>query len=404
VLLTLARLFRLYVRLSAEAREAAETFRDTAHTASGWIWRIDNDYRITYASEGITALLGYDPAEVIGRNAMELLVFDEDHARIDADVQASRVPGGWSGWRTRVRHRDGSERYVLSSATPVYGDHGELLAYRGFTADITAEVEAAGGRAARSRAHDEEVARIEAVLADPEALRIVFQPIVDTTHHRVVGVEALSRFTAGPQRPPNEWFAEAWRVGYGPVLELRALQQAYRHLPALPPAAYLSLNVSPATMLDPRFAELLAGLGPDAARIAIEVTEHAMVSDYDALAGVLTRVRQHGIRLAVDDAGAGYASLQHILKLRPDIIKLDRGIVAGADLDPARAALVVAMSSFAASLGISVVAEGVENAGELAVLTRAGIPYAQGYHLGRPAAVPLPGEPEPLAVLTEASA
>ncbi len=393
VMVTLTRLFRLHARLSAEAQEASEMFRDTAHVASGWIWRIDTGNRITYSSDGIRDLLGHEPADVIGRDAMDLLVFDEDRARMDAAVQASVEAGGWNRWQTRVRHRDGSVRYVRSSATPVHDAHGRLLAYRGFTADVTAEVEAIGEEHARALAHAEALARIEAALSDPRVLDVVFQPIVDTRYHGIAGMEALSRFTAEPHRPPNEWFAEAWQVGHGPSLELLALRKAYELLPALPPEAYVSLNVSPATMLDARFAVLLDDVGPDAARIVIEVTEHAAVSDYDALTAVLRQLRSRGIRLAVDDAGAGYASLQHILKLRPDIIKLDRGIVGGAGSDPARAALVVAMSTFATSLGMAVVAEGVENAGELAVLTDAGIPYAQGYHLARPAAVPLPEWP-----------
>ncbi len=393
VMLTLSRLFRLHTTLSARAQEAADLFRDTAHTASGWIWRIDDGGRITFSSEGVRDLLGHEPADVIGRDAMDLLVFDEDRAQIDAAVQASKGTGGWSRWQTRVRHRDGSVRYVRSSATPVYDAHGRVLAYRGFTADVTAEVEATGEEHARALAHAQALSRIESALSDPQTLRIVFQPIVDIAEHSITGVEALARFAAEPHRPPNEWFAEAWQVGHGPSLELLALREAYRQLPLLPPDTYLSLNVSPATMLDPRFAVLLDELGPDAARIVIEVTEHAAVGDYDALSAVLRQLRCRGIRLAVDDAGAGYSSLQHILKLRPDIIKLDRGIVDGADTDPARAALVLAMSAFATSLGMAVVAEGVENARELAVLADAGIPYAQGFHLARPVAAPLPGWP-----------
>jgi PAS domain S-box-containing protein len=398
VIVALTALFRQHARLSAQAERATELFRDTAHTASGWIWQIDVGYRITYSSAGVLDLLGHHPADVIGRNPMDLLVFDEDRERIDADVQATFSTGGWHNWQTRVKHRDGSVRYVRSSATPVYGKNGDLLAYRGFTSDVTAEVEATGAESRRAAEHAAAAARIERALADPHGLQMVFQPIVGTGHRGVVGVEALSRFPAAPHRPPNEWFDEAWQVGHGPDLELRALREAYRYLAALPPAAYLSLNISPATMLEPRFAAFLDEVGADAARIVIEVTEHAAVADYDALSGVLRQLRSRGIRLAVDDAGAGYASLQHILRLRPDIIKLDRGIVAGADSDPARAALVVAMSSFAASLGMAVVAEGVENEAELCVLADAGIPYAQGFHLGRPAAVPLPDRSGRIAV------
>jgi EAL domain-containing protein (putative c-di-GMP-specific phosphodiesterase class I) len=217
----------------------------------------------------------------------------------------------------------------------------------------------------------------------------MLQPIADLGRQEIAGVEALARFADEPYRPPNEWFAEAWDVGLGADLELRAIELAYARLSELPQHTYLAVNVSAQTLLDDRFTDLLTGLGDDARRVVVEVTEHAAIDDYDLLAGIVQRIRSLGARLAVDDAGAGYASMQHILRLRPDIIKLDRSIVADSDLDPARFALIGAMANFASSLGMTVVGEGVETPGELAALAENRISHAQGYYLARPAADPV---------------
>ncbi|MEV6302965.1 EAL domain-containing protein [Actinoplanes sp. NPDC051861] len=226
--------------------------------------------------------------------------------------------------------------------------------------------------------------RISGLLRDDAGVEVVFQPIVDITGRRLAGVEALSRFPGEPYRPPNVWFDEAWEAGLGPELELRAVAAAFERLPELPDSAYLSVNVAPGTMLDPRFLALLDGLGHHASRIVVELTEHAVVDDYTAITGVVEQLRSRGARLAVDDAGAGYATMQHILRLRPDIIKLDRAIVDRADQDPARRALMAAMAAFAASLDTTVIAEGVETAEEVEVLLETGVRLAQGYFFGRP--------------------
>jgi PAS domain S-box-containing protein len=386
VVATMYRLVRVYRALAATAQEAVEAFQDTVHTAHGWVWRIDADYRIVYSSEGIRALLGYEPDEVVGRHAVDLLVPEEDRAAVTADVQASLTQNGWRDWQTRVTHRDGTIRYVRSSATPVHGSSGRLVAYRGYTADVNA----AAAEQAQQRELRETRRRIEQMLRDPDAVHTVLQPIVDVRRQRITGMEALSRFSAEPYRTPDLWFGEAWQAGLGPDLELHAIARAFEWLPRIPRDAYLSINASPLTIVDVRFAALVAGLGPDACRVVVEVTEHAAVNDYDTLSVAVQHLRRTGVRLAVDDAGAGYSSMQHVLRLRPDIIKLDRGIVADIDRDVARRALVTAMAGFAASLDMVIVAEGVENAEELAVLTEAGVRNAQGFFLARPSTDPSP--------------
>ena len=383
------RLVLLHRTLADSARSALDAFRDTVHNTNGWVWRVDAEGLITYSSPGVRDLLGYEPEEVVGLVAFDLLVMDEDRATVSARLEEGRNGDGWRHWRTRIRHRDGSVRHVVTNAIPVRDGAGRFVAFRGCTYDVTDAVVAAEAEQLRLATHSEARERIERVLLDPSSLHMAFQPIVDLGTHRVVGLEALARFTPAPHRPPNLWFDEAWNVGLGPDLELHAVALACRNLPQVPDDAYLSVNLSPRTIVDPRLIELIAGLGADAARVVIEVTEHAVVDDYDAIVEVVERLACSGVRLAVDDAGAGYASMQHILRLRPHIIKLDRSIVANAHREPARRALLGAMGTFASSLGVMAVAEGVENADELATLTDAGITTAQGFYLARPAVTPV---------------
>jgi EAL domain-containing protein (putative c-di-GMP-specific phosphodiesterase class I) len=166
-------------------------------------------------------------------------------------------------------------------------------------------------------------------------------------------------------------------------LELAAIETAVAALPHLADHLLLSVNASPATAMSPR---LMRALGPEAGpRLILELTEQTCIDDYNALLEALEQVRRAGVRLAVDDAGAGYAGLQQILGLRPDIIKLDINITHGMDADPVRRALAASLVSFARDTGATIVAEGIETPAELATLESLGVHWGQGYHLGRPA-------------------
>ncbi|HWS35752.1 MAG TPA: EAL domain-containing protein [Actinoplanes sp.] len=390
VVVTLRRLIRVHRDLAEQAQTATEAYHDAAHSAQGWVWRVDPDHRFVYSNPAIEDILGYRPDQIIGVRVFDLLFLPEDVPAILADVNNSRLGNGWQNRQARMLHRDGSLRYVRSSATAVHDRNGKLIAYQGSTADITAEVTARIAAEAENAHHAATRDRILRALRDPDALQILFQPIYDLHSGQIAGCEALSRFAGTPYRTPDVWFAEAWEAGLGIDLELHAIDTAVRQLTLLPPAAYLSVNAAPQTILDHRFAAKLAALGPAAARIVVEVTEHAAVADYDTLALAVQNLRTTGVRFAVDDTGAGYASMQHVLRLRPDMIKLDRGIVAGIDEDVARQALAAAMVTFAASLGMTVVGEGIETAAELAALTRAGVRNGQGYYMARPTALTHP--------------
>jgi EAL domain-containing protein (putative c-di-GMP-specific phosphodiesterase class I) len=265
------------------------------------------------------------------------------------------------------------------SRTPDHSLNDRDLAIMRVFADLTAAQ--VGHRAANERRTATTIARVRAA-AGGEGLSMVFQPIVATASHRPVGFEALARFDGTPRRGPDAWFADAAAVGLGVELELAAVRLALPALPHLPAQAYLALNVSPGSVLSGRLDDALGSVAGD--RILLEITEHQMVETYDGLEDALRHLRRRGVRIAVDDAGAGYASFRHILRLRPDVIKLDMTLTRDIDTDRSRRALACALIGFARETGSTIVAEGVETTAELATLRRLGVDAAQGYHLGRP--------------------
>ena len=213
---------------------------------------------------------------------------------------------------------------------------------------------------------------------------LVLQPIVDVLTGLADGVEALARFDS-PQ-PPCEWFAQAEPVGLRLPLEIAAARTALAALDRPGHVGYLSLNLSAEAILSEEFSALVAATDP--CRLVVEITEHAAVEDYEALTTALRRPRAAGLRLAVDDAGAGYASLRHILKLSPDFIKIDLSLVRDIHLDEVRQALVTLLVHFARKVDAVLVAEGVEQQAELDTLVGLGVRHMQGYLLCPPCADP----------------
>lgn len=229
---------------------------------------------------------------------------------------------------------------------------------------------------------DDKRARIRDVIAS-DRFAMAFQPIWSIAADRPVGFEALSRFAPEPIRTPDIWFGEAAAAGLGGELELAAIHSALNDSHALPTHAYIALNASPATIVEGNLGDIVARAR--GRQIVLEITEHAHIDDYASFAEALAPLRAQGVRLAIDDAGAGYSSLRHILQLTPDLIKLDRALIAGIGIDPSRRAMVAALLTFARATGADIVAEGVEKASELAILRTLGIDLVQGYHIGRPA-------------------
>jgi EAL domain-containing protein (putative c-di-GMP-specific phosphodiesterase class I)/AmiR/NasT family two-component response regulator len=228
-------------------------------------------------------------------------------------------------------------------------------------------------------------------------MTMVFQPICQLTGE-TVGAEALARFACEPVQGPARWFAEAADAGLLLELEIAAVRAALKALPSLPAPLYLAINVSPTTVASPEFRCLLEQ--SDGARIIVEVTEHAPIDDYESLRESLATLRAFGARVAVDDAGAGFASLRHILRLEPDFIKLDRALISGIEADRSLQALAAGLISFAEKIGATIIAEGIERAVEVEVLKELGVRLGQGYLFARPAAMPVPLSAAPVSYET----
>jgi EAL domain-containing protein (putative c-di-GMP-specific phosphodiesterase class I) len=215
---------------------------------------------------------------------------------------------------------------------------------------------------------------------------IVLQPIVDLATGFRVGAEALSRFPQEWDLAPDLCFAEAHSIGWGDRLELLALERAAQQLQRV--TGYVALNISPVTLLTPEAAGLLSRL--PLARIVLELSEHEAVADYAELEAVLAPLRAKGMLLAIDDVGAGFSSLRHIVVTSPDIIKIDRSIIKGVSSDPVLRTLARALLDFAVGCQARVVAEGVETDEDAETLRSVGVHYGQGWYFGRP------GRPEDL--------
>lgn len=226
--------------------------------------------------------------------------------------------------------------------------------------------------------------RIRQVLAAGE-FTTVAQPVYDLRTGAISSVEALTRFPGPPLQGPDRWFAQADAVGLGVELELAAVASAMSLLAQVPEHISVSVNLGPDTLPSPELVQILEPV--DHHRVIIELTEHVPVADYLALAGPLAKLRESGIRLAIDDTGSGYSSLSHIRRLGPDIIKLDRELVRDIDTDPVLQALATALVQFTRGVRALVVAEGIETEAEARALVGLGIGLGQGYFLHRPAPI-----------------
>ena len=214
------------------------------------------------------------------------------------------------------------------------------------------------------------------------AFEPVFQPIVDIVHRSVVGYELLTRFADGVA--PDRHFAAAYAVGLETELELATLRRGIEAARSLPESRWLSLNVSPELLAGRvKLQSLLRNVGRE---LVLELTEHRAVGDYKRIRAAVAGLGS-GVSLSVDDAGAGFASLRHILELQPAYVKLDVRLTQGISDDTARQALVTGLCFFADRVGCVPVAEGIESDADLGTLVELGMPLGQGYLLGTPATV-----------------
>ncbi len=225
--------------------------------------------------------------------------------------------------------------------------------------------------------------RLERICQDG-LITAVFQPIVDLPRGVICGYEALARFPPDlADAEPQQWFAAAALHGFSSRLEATALSVILADRSHVPAGCFLSVNLSPDALLSADVQAVLSSLS-DLGGLVVEITEQTPVEDYGALGAVLDGLRERGAMVAVDDTGAGYASLSHLLALRPEFVKLDRSLVSGVDRDPRRAAAVRAIGAFSSELDAWMVAEGVEREAELERLIELEVPLVQGYLLGHP--------------------
>lgn len=360
-------------------------WRLTAFTAASneVAWETTLDGTVTFAGPNVVNVLGYRPDEVIARTSSSLLAAGQADRLHALRSQAVTTGTGWAGETLTYLTKTGRPVTLSTSALLRQDDRGNPVGFTGILREVPADSH-------RRQVETATTARVRGVL-DDGGLRIALQPIVDSRDGHLLGVEALSRFPGHPGITPERWFDEAASAGLGTDLELLAVKTALGHAGVLPPGVYLSVNASPATLASRRVHDLIEQASFPAEQIVVEITEHVSIDSYEHMRPLIADLRALGARLAVDDAGSGYASFRHILELSPDFIKLDRQLIGGIDNDPAKRALVVALVTFGREICATFVAEGIETAAELATVAELGVHAAQGFHIGRPLLVDAAG-------------
>jgi PAS domain S-box-containing protein len=374
VLAVTAVVVRSLVVTRRQLHHSTEAMSATAESTRDWLWEMDLDRRFTDSNTAVMNLLGYKPDELIGRQVGDFLI-EDDVVRLHGMFESGVVrQSGWLTGEARWRRRDGAVVVLEGSAAAIHDTRNRVVGYRGSRRLVTEAVLTDRNIAAARQ-------RVEGVLSTG-ALDIAFQPIVHFATRLLVGSEALARFRDG--RPPDVWFADARAAGLSVELELLAIDSAFRASARLPPTSYVSVNASPALILDPRFATSIEESTIARDRIVVEVTEQVAVDNYDVLNLALNMLRSTGVRVAVDDTGAGYASLRHVMQLRPDIVKIDRSLIEDIASDAARRSLITSLVLLSLDLGASVTAEGIETVDEFETLALLGLDCGQGYLIGRP--------------------
>lgn len=361
----------------SRTRRLSELMETVSQTSQEWLWAVDDQGNFTYSSSASSTLLGYDPSELIGRPCSMVIDLDElAIARHSVSDAVDDHSSGWSGLIVACRHRNGAPAWLEVAGRSRPAREGLRAGFEGTSRLLPTQT-------ARMLVKKSIKERIDGTLQGRMILT-AFQPIHELATGSIIGAEALARFPSDDSRSPEHWFDEAATVGLGGDLEFAALESALETAGKLPSHLYVALNLSPKTCLDPRLPGFLEQSPLTVDRIVLELTERLAVDEYGPLIAALAPLRRCGLRVAVDDAGSGFASMRHILQLRPDIIKLDRSLVAGIDDDAGQYALGAAMVGFAKQIGSSIVAEGIETSGELAAVTKLGMAAGQGYFLGRP--------------------
>ncbi len=244
-----------------------------------------------------------------------------------------------------------------------------------------------------ARAHDRAMLEQDlraAVRAD--GVEAHFQPLVELSSGAVCGYEILARWThpAHGSIPPSQFIPLAEETGLIGELCLNVLARACREALDWPDAPCLSLNISPTQLRDPalpqKILQVLSECGFPPARLEIEITESALVSDFDQARRALLSFKNQGMHIALDDFGTGYSSLRHLRELPFDVLKIDRSFVQGMGDSEEANTIVKTIIDLAKNLGLGVTAEGIETIDHAERLTALGCELGQGYYFGRPEA------------------
>lgn len=371
------------LRVSRERRKdrenaalAADRMDSVLATGKEWLWSIDAEGIFDFCGPASQPILGYGPGELIGA-PIGIVIDPAALASAQTALKPRTRPDtGWDALIVDCRHRDGTTVWLEVSGRLRLDDEGCPAGFEGTSRSLgEGEKQTLARKAAKER--------IETMLTDKTFL-IAFQPIHDLRTGAPAGVEALTRFLGDPGRTPDIWFAEAFSVGLGTDLELLVVRAALCAAVKLPDHLYVSVNVSPATCLDPRLPGIIRNAEVAPERIVLEITEHASVVDYAPVTGAIEGLRRSGVRIAIDDTCSGFASMRHILEFQPEYIKIDRSVISGIDNDAGQRALGQSMVAFAGAINARIIAEGIETRNELTTVTELGMAAGQGYFLGRP--------------------
>ncbi|MEK9712372.1 MAG: EAL domain-containing protein [Thalassolituus sp.] len=267
---------------------------------------------------------------------------------------------------------------VFSRYTVQGLNHRSLTLMRVFADVIASLIEDSRSAFAASVRRKEDITG----MIDRDELVLHAQPIYGLSGMSIVGYELLARSSCNPEFCPETFFHDVDQLGLSSIVGLRMVELVQQALNNLPPACYVAMNVTPQFLTN---FDLLEWFSPDdSQRLVLELTEHRQITDYIAMKRRLQPLRDAGMKLAIDDAGAGYASMRHILQLSPDIIKLDMSLIRDIHLQPEHQSLLAALQVFARTQGYSIVAEGIEVAEELSFLRTAAVCCGQGYFLSHP--------------------
>ncbi|SNQ50890.1 Diguanylate phosphodiesterase with GAF sensor(S) [Frankia canadensis] len=368
-----------------------EVLRRSLRMDLAWLGRLYDDELVLQVASGDLGRFGLSLGRRLSRDgSLYAKVLDGDLPSFLPDVRGDprtrdlsvvRERGIGSYAATPINDSEGREYGVLGCVArkpcPALrdGDRGILRLLATFLTEFVIDLRQLWNERSAVWSHLREC-------LDQGAPEVVFQPVVELSSGRVVCVEGLARFTADGQEPQN-MFAAAAGVGLRRELELAAVRNSLRALSDVPRGVLLSVNASPDTVVRGLLDLVLATGTPE--RVAVEITEHEHIGDDHDLLLATEMLRGHGTHIAVDDVGSCYSGLEQLLHLRPDVIKMDGYITRGIEADPARRAVAAGLARVAEEIGGWVVAEGIETRAEFDAVIEAGIPYGQGFLLGRPA-------------------